>query len=663
MMSKAGPAKSQRSTRVFELVAASSVAASLLYILVNRLPGLGYFDGSEYALHIEGGGIAHAPGYPLYTIFGQVFHALGANGLLAQQLISVLALGVTAVALRQTFALEVSRNRPGFAAASAVAIATLAASYYLRLFAILPEVFVLNVALYSLSIWAITRFCHAPSARALTPVFLVYGLGVCHHHTLALTLPASLYLIGTQIRKLDRAKAVAFSLAGFLIGCLPLAYLFRAPGVAETTYYRVHDLQSLLFVLLRKGYGTFHLSPLATETDLSGIYHLTFVGLLKNFNGVGVMVFAPLLLALGSRLGMRGSFAQAKSDDSAAGQYRWTSPSLLVALSALLLFLLVFVPNCNLELGVRTYRTLYFRFLTIPCFLLLYLVFKGALQAWDWASKWGHSAQTGVSACLLGCAILPALSNNAGLRYGNCDLLDEHVRQGYSAIFSQVKPAPGASDPGFHQCAIFAQGDTLLMGIKYYNELIAKQKCYVYSTTSLTGQFLSGRELRLASRTLSVNLTELESGAYATRPEALLNLFLKLDQQGYAIFVFSVTDFTGYFGKMFVNSPFAYRPVGNILQVVTQNSAPWGMDQMYASYASYVVNLETYLRKLEATGVPAEVVDSQANQSYILTLADYAKFANYYPASPIDVQALRERADVAERKWLTLMPREVFSPP
>ena len=259
--------------------------------------------------------------------------------------------------------------------------------------------------------------------------------------------------------------------------------------------------------------------------------------------------------------------------------YRLTSPSLLVAVSTLVLFFLVFVPNCNLELGVRTYRTIFLRFLTIPCFLLVYLVFKAALCAWDFSAKWGYSRQVAVISCMLACLAVTSANNGAGLRYRNCDLLDEHVRQGYSAIFSQLAPPLSPADNQRHKCAIFAQGDTLLMGIKYYNQFVAAEKCYVYSSTSLTGQFLDRRELELASETLGLDRFRIESGEFATHPEALLNLFLKLDKDGYGLFVFSVTDYTGYFGKMFVNSPFAYRPVGNILQVVTNTSTPFGMDK------------------------------------------------------------------------------------
>ncbi len=400
----------QRWARVgFYAVAVISLTASIGFILANRLPGLGFFDGSEYALHIQGGGIAHAPGYPLFTVLGKAIHAMGADGFLAQQLISVLALCVVAIALYKTFALEVGANRPGFGAAFAVSITGLGASYYLRLFAILPEVFLLNVGLFSLLILSITHFYHDPDARKLAIVFFVFGLGICHHHTLVFALPACLYLIAQKLRHLDWVKGLGFSIVGLALGCVPLVYLFAGQGTAEHTYYRVHNVQSLLFVLLRKGYGTFHLSPLKSETDIGGLYSLAFQGLLRNFNTLGLVAFAPLiLLPFASKFSSRPS-RKAPASTKDARKYGWKSPSLIVAVSTLALFFVVFIPNCNLELGVRTYRTIFLRFLTVPCFLLTYLAFKAALGAWDWAAKWGTRHQILVIAAMLACILYSAI--------------------------------------------------------------------------------------------------------------------------------------------------------------------------------------------------------------------------------------------------------------
>ena len=654
----------------FYAIAGASLIACAAFVLMNRLPGLAYFDGSEYALHIQGGGIAHAPGYPLYTLLGKFIHAFGADGFLAQQIISVASLVVAGLALYGTWSIEVGRSRAGFAPALAVALVSFSASYYLRLFAILPEVFDLNVALMALVILATTHFHYSAKSSSLGVLLFIYGLGLCHHHTLAFTIPGCLVII---IRKLREAgakspalrvarltQAALFSLVGLVAGCAPLVYLFRDTNRVGVTYYRVHDLQSLLFVLLRKGYGTFQLSPLKSEPDLSGLLSLAFKGLLANYHYFGLLVLAPLLLQWVRKSDEQPSRWRISFPESrqANASYAWTSPSLFVAICTFLVFFCLFLPNCNLQLNVRSYQTIFLRFLTIPCFLLTYAVFKAALRAWDFSAAWGLLGQRRAAYSMLLVLLVSASCGSDGLHYRQCDMLDEHVRSGFRAIDTYLKPEASSLDATRQKCAIFAQGDTLLMGIKYYNHLVSRHKCFVFSPTSLSGQFLDRHELALAANTLRVDVGKIQAGDLATHPEALLNLFLKLDQQGYGLFVFSVTDYTEYFGKLFVNGPFAYRPVGNILQIVTKDSAPWGMDQMFVSYEAYVQGLETYVKKLRSSRLPPALVDSQANQALILNLADYAKFTRVYPAPPQVVTALGHRAESVQAAWLELLPRE-----
>ena len=115
----ARPRKNRGKTEdhAFNVLGALVLFSSLAFIWKNRLPGLGYFDGSEYALHIAGGGIAHAPGYPLFTVLCRFIHTLGPDPFLSQQVLSMLALVVAGVALYKTFELEIGAARPGFAVA------------------------------------------------------------------------------------------------------------------------------------------------------------------------------------------------------------------------------------------------------------------------------------------------------------------------------------------------------------------------------------------------------------------------------------------------------------------------------------------------------------------------------------------------------------------
>jgi hypothetical protein len=54
------------------------------YVIAYRHIGLGFFDASEYSSHIAGDGIAHAPGYPLYTLVGKALNLFLGNPFAAQ---------------------------------------------------------------------------------------------------------------------------------------------------------------------------------------------------------------------------------------------------------------------------------------------------------------------------------------------------------------------------------------------------------------------------------------------------------------------------------------------------------------------------------------------------------------------------------------------------
>jgi hypothetical protein len=82
------------------------------------------------------------------------------------------------------------------------------------------------------------------------------------------------------------------------------------------------------------------------------------------------------------------------------------------------------------------------------------------------------------------------------------------------------------------------------------------------------------------------------------------------------------------------------------------------MDQMFLSYEAYVTQLQTYLREKETQHLPNEIADSQANQALMLNLADYAKFAPYYPATPERLADLQRSARAAQDAWLRLFPHE-----
>lgn len=74
----------------------------MTYLFWNRYSGLGFFDASEFAAHIQSGGIPHAPGYPIYLLLGKFLNFFCRDPFLAQNLISLSAFPVILASLYQT---------------------------------------------------------------------------------------------------------------------------------------------------------------------------------------------------------------------------------------------------------------------------------------------------------------------------------------------------------------------------------------------------------------------------------------------------------------------------------------------------------------------------------------------------------------------------------
>lgn len=272
------------------------VSAMMAYLYWNHYPGLGFFDASEFATLIRSGGLPHAPGYPIYLYLGKFFNFVCEDPFLAQHLISLFSLPVTVAALYQTLKIsERAKEQELQHTAFALTLLMFLSSFYLKLFTVLPEVFVLNLAFFAVLIWRATCWSLDSSQKNAFYVFLTYGLGACHHHTLALTLPGVTLLFYLKRRQLDWQKQVLPVITGLVVGLLPFfSILLISREVTETapfTSHIVRNLGDLLHIFFRLSYGTFNLAK-GFETDFGAELTTIAKACYRNFNGVGLLVFA-----------------------------------------------------------------------------------------------------------------------------------------------------------------------------------------------------------------------------------------------------------------------------------------------------------------------------------------------------------------------------------
>ncbi len=564
------------------LVIACAALGIGVFLFQSRLDTVGFFDGSEFALHIRGGGMAHAPGYPLYILLGKLFLLLTGDVFWAQHLVGLASLVVASTALWLTLWREAAGDPAGEFAASCTVLA-LVSSFYVRLFTIVPEVFLPNLALFALLGLAAQRWTRNPRATNLFWIFLIYGLGLSLHHSLALTLPAVAWLLFVHRDLLRPPIALAWAVGGFFLGALPILELLRPAETAPSTYYFVHTIADLFYVLLRRGYGVFRLTTLARGVNWGALLSLVTQAATKNFGLLGFFFLAlvPLLRDALSAL-----------DRRELPPRRW-NPLLVFSIFTLATFAIVVLGNANVPLDNATYRNTFCRLLTVPFFLALYPLFF-ALRATFRAAQhfWGEPrGLLYVWAAVIAAGAISNAATAGELRYRGFDRLHRHLALGYQTIFSRYTLAPSAVAERHFQCAVFVQSDSLLFGLEYFNQFETDKRCFVFSLSSFSDQFHSRDEEALERQVFGAQLPELIQTTGGNSRALLPAFFQALHQRGFRLFVFYQPDY------VFLNhpqTPFVYRPVGNILEVFPEEKSGDSFLDPPALFADYLDSLERF---------------------------------------------------------------------
>jgi tetratricopeptide (TPR) repeat protein len=176
-----------------DLLVAALVTAAVSIALVPLVQrDLGWVDSVEFALAGSTLGIPHPTGYPLYTLTGRLAAltagAAGVEPAFGVNLISALC-GAVAVGLAVLLA-----RRMGLGLLPAVAAALLlAGSREFLLAATTAEVYTFHLVLLELLLLA--ALAAERNARALLLAVFFLGLGLAHHLTIVLAVPAVLVLV------------------------------------------------------------------------------------------------------------------------------------------------------------------------------------------------------------------------------------------------------------------------------------------------------------------------------------------------------------------------------------------------------------------------------------------------------------------------------------
>ncbi|MGC8780994.1 MAG: glycosyltransferase family 117 protein [Anaerolineae bacterium] len=220
----------------------SALLAFLLY-LRTLAPGLLGGDSGEFQFAAWLGGFAHPTGYPLYLLMGRLWTHLVPFGdpawrmNLLSAIWAAVAVGLFYLLARQVLALVV-RSGPLACLSALAAAALFAATPTFWSQAVIAEVYTLNTALLVALLWALVRWAATGRMCWLDAAAVVFGLGLAHHRTAILWLPAIVLfgrLVGGEVA--HRGEVWRKALALLLLAGLPLLLYAYIPLTAPQTPY------------------------------------------------------------------------------------------------------------------------------------------------------------------------------------------------------------------------------------------------------------------------------------------------------------------------------------------------------------------------------------------------------------------------------------------
>ncbi len=233
---------------------------SLVVYLATLSPTVQGGDSGEFITVAYRLGIAHPPGFPLYTMLAKLFTLLPVGTIAWRvNLFSAVCDGAAAFLLCRAVSRWTGRPWCGAVAASAFAFSAVIWPY-----AVTAEVFALNnlfvAGLIDLSVSATLEPDHRAWIVPLSAFWL--GLGLTNHHTLVfLGLPFALYQLGLEGRRLADPRRLGLIALAFTLGLLPYLYLPIAAAARPPIVWGDQTTPSgFLTHLMRREYGTFRLA-------------------------------------------------------------------------------------------------------------------------------------------------------------------------------------------------------------------------------------------------------------------------------------------------------------------------------------------------------------------------------------------------------------------
>ena len=235
-----------------------------LVYLSTLAPSIVGGDTGELITVAYKSGVAHPPGYPLFTMLAKLFTFIP-FGTIAWRVNLLSALCDTGAAVILLLAVRRwTRNSwAGLLAAGLFAFSPLVWRY-----AVVAEVFALNNLIVALMIYLAVRYQEDRELKFAYLSALAFGLGMSNHHTsLFFGAPIMVWIFITGRAKLWSLRPLMVTAVCFCVGLLPYVYLPLADlHTAPFSWGHTSTLKGFVVHLLRREYGTLQLGAHKLDT-------------------------------------------------------------------------------------------------------------------------------------------------------------------------------------------------------------------------------------------------------------------------------------------------------------------------------------------------------------------------------------------------------------
>lgn len=236
-------------------------------------------------------GVAHPPGFPLYTLLGFIASKLP----VATVAFRVGLLSSLSGALTLTILFMLLESTTKNIKASLLASATLGTTYLFWLYSSVPEVFMLHSFFVVLLIYLLYKWSVSKHDRYLSLFTIALGFSLSHHLLTVFLFPGFLYLILSNKKLLPKItlRYVAKKLGLLAAGLSPYLYIFAAASTTPAiSWDNATTIPNFFNLILRKTYGTFQSGPSFAQSFVSRLIQFPYMGefMLTDFTAVGVFL-------------------------------------------------------------------------------------------------------------------------------------------------------------------------------------------------------------------------------------------------------------------------------------------------------------------------------------------------------------------------------------